>query len=98
MKNKHKVHFKKAGIGIIILCLMLMVYALVTLAHTRAELRRLNAEADALQQQVTQTTEENAALEYKIAHSDDADIVEQAARDELGLVLPGEKVFYDTNH
>ena len=97
-KNKHKIHFKKAGIAIILLCLALMGYALFTLANTKAELRALNAQAEAMRQQVQTTTEQNAALEYKIEHSDDPEVMEQVIREQFGYVKPGDKVFYDTDH
>lgn len=97
-KNKHKVYFKKAGIAIILLCLALMGFALFTLVNSKAELRRLNAQAETMRQQVQTTTEENAALEYEIEHSDDPEVMEQVIREQFGYVKPGDKVFYDTNH
>ena len=51
-----------------------------------------------MQQQVQATTEENAALQYQIEHSDDPEIMEQVIREEFGYVKPGDKVFYDTEH
>lgn len=98
MQGKHKVHFKKAGIGIILLCLGLMALAIFTLVNAKTELRRLNEQTETMRQQVQATTEENAALEYKIAHSDDPEIMEQIIREQFGYVKPGDKVFYDTNH
>lgn len=97
-KNKHKIHFKKSGIAIILLCLALMGYALFALANTKAELRALNAQAETMRQQVQTTTEQNAALEYKIEHSDDPEVMEQVIREQFGYVKPGDKVFYDTDH
>ena len=37
----------------------------------------------------------NAALEYEIDHCQDPETLEKVAREKLGLVLPGEIVFYD---
>jgi cell division protein FtsB len=34
-------------------------------------------------------------LSYDIAHSGDDATIEDIARDKLGLVKPGEKIFYD---
>ena len=45
-----------------------------------------------------QGSEENAALEYQIAHSEDDETKEEIARDKLGLVKAGEKIFYDTSN
>lgn len=96
--QKHKVRFTKPAIGIVILFLVLMILGAVTLIHAKTELRDLQAQAETLRQEVTRTVEENAALDYKIEHSGDPEMMEQAAREELGLVKPGDKVFYDTNH
>lgn len=97
-KGKHRVHFKKAGIAIILLCLALLGYAAFTYVNTKAELRRLNEQAETMRQEVQAATEENAALEYKIEHSDDPEIMEQVIREEFGYVKPGDKVFYDVDH
>ncbi len=97
-KGKHRVHFKKAGIAIVLLCLALLGYALFTLVNAKAELRRLSEQADTMRQQVQTATEDNAALEYKIEHSDDPEIMEQVIREEFGYVKPGDKVFYDIEH
>lgn len=96
--QKHKVRFTKPAIGIVILILVLMIIGAVTLIRAKTQLRDLQAQTETLRREVTQTVEENAALNYKIEHSDDPEMLEQAAREELGLVKPGDKVFYDTNH
>lgn len=96
--QKHKVRFTKPAIGIVILILVLMILGAVTLVRAKTQLRDLQAQTETLRREVTQTVEENAALNYKIEHSDDPEMLEQAAREELGLVKPGDKVFYDTNH
>ena len=97
-RGKQRIHFKKAGIAIILLCLALLGFAMFTYVNAKAELRRLNEQAETMRQQVQAATEDNAALEYKIEHSDDPEIMEQVIREELGYVKPGDKVFYDVNH
>ena len=42
-------------------------------------------------------TQANAELQYQIDHSEDDDMIESVAREKLGLVKPGEKIFYDTS-
>ena len=44
---------------------------------------------------VEDAQQENARLEYEIEHSEDPETMEQIAREKLGLVKPGEKIFYD---
>lgn len=90
--------FKKAGIITKIVIAALLVYAVVSLVTVRSKTTALNAQTQQLQQQVTDMTQSNAELEYKIEHSEDADTIEEIARDKLGLVKPGEKIFYDMSN
>ena len=48
----------------------------------------LAAEAETL-------SRKNAEYRYEIEHSNDHKTIENVARNRLGLVMPGEKVFYD---
>ena len=48
-----------------------------------------------MEEQVKNLTAANAAVAYEIAHSDETETLESIARDRLGLVLPGETVYYD---
>lgn len=90
--------FEKAGIITKIVIAALLVYAVVSLVTVRSKTAALNAQTQQLQQQVTDMTQSNAELEYKIEHSEDADTIEEIARDKLGLVKPGEKIFYDMSN
>lgn len=90
--------FKKAGIITKIVITALLVYAVVSLVTVRSKTAELNAQTEQLQQQVTDMTQSNAELEYKIEHSEDPDTIEEIARDKLGLVKPGEKIFYDMSN
>ena len=90
--------FKKAGIITKIVIAALLVYAVVSLVTVRSKTAALNAQTQQLQQQVTDMTQSNAELEYKSEHSEDADTIEEIARDKLGLVKPGEKIFYDMSN
>ena len=89
--------FKKAGIITKIVIAALLVYAVVSLVTVRSKTAALNAQTQQLQQ-VTDMTQSNAELEYKIEHSEDAETIEEIARDKLGLVKPGEKIFYDMSN
>lgn len=98
MRGKHRVHLKKTSIGIVLLCLGLMALALFALVNAKSELRRLESQTETMREQVRTVTEENAALEYQIEHSDDPEVMEQVIREEFGYVKPGDKVFYDVDH
>lgn len=92
-----RMKFKKAGIITKLVIAALLVYAVVSLASVRSKTAALDVQAAQLQQQVTNMTQSNAELEYKIKHSEDPDTLEEIAREKLGLVKPGEKIFYDTS-
>ena len=89
---------KRAGIITKVLLLAIVLYAAVRLAMIHSETRDLQNQIDQLERQSQPLTEQNAALEYQIAHSDDDETREEIARDKLGLVKPGEKIFYDTSN
>ena len=87
--------FKKASIFTTLVIAVLMVYALISLFVVHRQTRQLQDRAATLQQQVSEMT--HAELQYQIDHSEDDDMIESVAREKLGLVKPGEKIFYDTS-
>ena len=89
--------FKKASIFTTLVIAVLMVYALISLFVVHRQTRQLQDRAATLQQQVSEMTQANAELQYLIDHSEDDDMIESVAREKLGLVKPGEKIFYDTS-
>lgn len=79
-----------AGIVLLLLCFQLIrISAQITEAKTRE---------DALTQQVSALQEKNDALQQDIDNAQDEDLIKDIARDELGLVEPGEKVFHDVSN
>ena len=92
MKLKHSSIFMK------IVILALLVYAGITLANTRTRIAQAREDQAQLQAQVDAVRQENAELEYNIAHAGDPETIASIARAKLGLVMPGEKVFYDVNN
>lgn len=89
--------FKKASIFTTLVIAVLMVYALISLFVVHRQTRQLQDRAATLQQQVSEMTQANSELQYQIDHSEDDDMIESVAREKLGLVKPGEKIFYDTS-
>ncbi len=85
---------RMGGILLTLVLLALIVYALVTLLNLQDRRQTEDAARQALAQQVTEQKSENAALEYAIEHSDDEDTLLEIARSKLGLVLPGEEIYY----
>ena len=75
---------------VILLLLAVMGWQLYGL---RGQLERARAERDQYASQVAVQQQTNAALEADIAEGPTDEKLEEIARDELGLVKPGEYVF-----
>ncbi len=88
---------RRSGIVIIMVLLMLtlIVYAATSLSRMNARIEEAELAKEALADEALSLAVGNAALEYEIEHSGDLDMVEKVARDKLGLVLPGEIIYYD---
>lgn len=76
--------------------LILIVYLSITLLNLRSQVQAANAEFSAVQAQTVAQSAENAALEEDIENGDDPATILEIAKEKLGLVEPGEVVFYDT--
>lgn len=74
---------------------LLVGYFVITLVGYRLEIkerREVLAEKNAVyEEQVA----ENARLQAVVDNDDKSDYIEKIAREKLGYVMPGEKVFYD---
>lgn len=90
--------FKRSGTIMIVIILVLVVFAGTRLASIRAQIDDAKAQTAALQERYDELTQENAELAYEIEHSEDAETIENIARTKLGLVKPGEKIFFDLNN
>ena len=86
---------KRAGLLTKIVIAGLLLYAVITLIGWRGREVKAQAEQAQLASQVAALTEQNAGMRYDIDHSADPGVIEGIARDKLGLVKPGEKIFYD---
>lgn len=89
---------KRASIITKIVIMALIVYAGISLLSLKSQISQARLQSEALQEQVAQTAQENAELEYDIEHSEDPETIEDIARNKLGLVKPGEKIFYDVSN
>jgi cell division protein FtsB len=80
-----------------IVLLALLVYASLFLARTRQELYAANAAEAALRAELESIEQDNLAVSEKLAQGWSAEELETMARERLGLVLPGEKIFRFTS-
>ena len=78
-----------------IVAIALILYASVTLISIKAHTQRAQEQKAALEQKIDEVTEENKHLQYQLEHSEGDDTIKDIAREKLGLVEPGEIIFYD---
>ena len=90
--------FGAAGILVKLVLIALMIYAGITLYNLQGLIRTAEAQQAQLAAQVQSLEDENSALRADIAAADDPEKLEEIARDKLGMVKSGEKVFYDTSY
>jgi cell division protein FtsL len=78
-----------------IIVFSLVIYACLSLIALRGRIDDVNIELGGVRRAVAEMEVSNAQLEYEIENYNDPDVIADIARSELGLVLPGEIVFYD---
>ena len=89
---------KKAGFLTKIVLVVLLVYAGVSLYTIQNQIRSAKTEQEKLAAQVDTLRRENDSLASDIADSDNPEKLQDVARSELGMVMPGERVFYDVSN
>ena len=70
----------------------------IQLLRMREQLIAARAEHAALTEQVAKQEQENRALEAALERAEDPEYLQELARDELGMVSPGQKDFYDVSN
>jgi len=78
-----------------IIVFALVVYAGISLINLRGRIDAIREELHDVRRAVAQQELLNAELEYEIENYNEPDVIAGIARSNLGLVLPGEIVFYD---
>jgi len=88
---------RKTGILTKLIIMIVMVYAVVTLVGLNSKIAAAETQKAMREQEKSNLEAQNAELEYRILHSSDPDTIQKIAREKLGLVNPGEIIFYRTN-
>ena len=88
---------KRASLLTKLVILALLVAAATALLQLRSKINAAEAELLQAQEQVAAQKQVNADLADAVANSDDPERQADIARDKLGLVTPGEYVFYFTD-
>ena len=85
---------KKAGLVTKIVVVLLLVYVATALWSLNSRIAQAKAEVATLTDQVQAQTQQNTDLKDAIDNSADSDHRKDIAREKLGLLEPGEKVFH----
>ena len=72
-----------------------MGYFIISLISLQIEIRDKSQQVEDARQAYAEMELENAELESFLAEGDESAYIERIARDILGYVLPGERVYYD---
>lgn len=90
--------YKRVGLVTKLVVIILMVYATVTLINLRTGINEAEKEMAELEMAIQGKNASIATLQYEIEHCSDPKTIENIAREKLGLLLPGERVFYDISN
>ncbi len=75
--------------------ILLVGYFMITIVGLQASLKESRAELEQKNAVLEQVESENDRLQAIVDNEDKSGYIEQVAREKLGYVMPGEKVFYD---
>ena len=89
---------RRTGVLAALLMLALLFAVGYQLIDTRGKLALAEAEQSTLAERVARQEQENRSLEAALARSEDPEYLRQLAREQLGMVSPGQKDFYDVSH
>ena len=74
---------------------LLVGYFVITIIGLQLSIRERKGVLEQMQSAYVQQLEQNDRLQAIVDSEDKSDYMEQIAREKLGFVMPGEKVFYD---
>ena len=91
MKKKQK---RASGFLTGILLLVVLLGVGIQLYRMQEQLKTARAEEEALAQEIAQVEKENQQLQEDLDNAGNPELIEEIAREELGMATQGEKVFY----
>ena len=86
---------KRVGLATKIFVAIFAVYAAFTLVSLQIQISAKREEQAALQGQIEEQSVRNAEIEDLLNSEDNDEYIARIARDKLGYVSPGERVFVD---
>lgn len=99
-RRKSRTERKPRHVNVVVIVLVLVILAAMgwRLNGLRAQLETARFERDRYQDQVDAMEQKNASLSADIEEGVTEEKIEDIARNDLGMVLPGEYVFYNTGN
>lgn len=91
-----KVKDKKRSILLAVLLVALVCYFIATLISIQSKVKAQEAANLASQQTLQQLNDENADKADRLRNGDEAENIEQIAREQYGYADPDERVYYDS--
>lgn len=84
---------KRTGILTKIVIVVLVVYAVVSLFRISDRRAEAQSELEDLRRQQAAIAAENDKMQHAIDNKDDQEVIRDIARDELGMIDPGEEIY-----
>ena len=76
----------------------LILYGGMALLDVTRQIRRAEAVLQELKTAEAALEARNAALRYDMEHAGQPEVIAEIAREKLGLVMPGETIYYDAGN
>lgn len=92
MKKKKK---QRKSIVLTIGCIMFACYFVAVIIGQQTQIKAAKDEKNALQAELNEQILENEEISRMLENGDEAEYIERIAREQLGYVMPDERVFYD---
>lgn len=92
-KKASKLKIRRSNKFTLLLLVSIIIMMGVMLQQMNIQLDHARSEQLSFAQRLTQLQEQNARLAEDIANSDDLDLIENIARNDLGMASQGEKIF-----
>ncbi|MBR2132353.1 MAG: cell division protein FtsL [Oscillospiraceae bacterium] len=92
-RKAKKSRFRPSGKFTLLIVAVLLAIMGFALQNMLVQLRYAEDEKDIYAQQLQQLQEQNAQLKEDIANSDNPALIEDIARNDLGMISVGEKIF-----
>ena len=89
---------KRTSLIAALVVLIMLILVGMQLLRIRDQLIAARVERDVLAEQVAKQEQENRTLEAALERAEDPEYLQELARDELGMVSPGQKDFYDVSN